>query len=406
MFLSFYEIFSQVITLGGGVVKNEVMRFIGENDYGRAKRLFGEYHFIRLILSVMLWAILFFGSPLLAFRYQPDFIFMIRVASLLLLLEFLSTFIQALLNMQFRFGAAVRVLAYSKVIQFFILLYFYFFAYIGVKEILFSLIISLAAAIIFIMPAAIHEWRPWRARNASGEKLLFRLMRGHGKWDISRAFVSHITSRVQPFVIKMFLNTEAVGIYGVAKSLVELLVSFLSVGTLSSLVPRVIGDRGKMRTIFVFGSKYLVIASIIFVIAGSAGAFILFNLFFEDYLTALPYFYLLVLLLPALAIGQIIDVFLVTWRRQKFTFLRSITRSVAWIGLLVLLLPVFGLWGGVAAEVLAAGISVIWSYYYLIKLEPAFRPKFFELASFGPDDKMIRSIFFRNFLNMLRFMKP
>lgn len=403
LFLSFYEIFSQVITLGGGVVKNEMMRFIGENDYGRAKRLFGEYHFTRLILSVVLWAALFFGAPLLAFRYQPDFIFTIRIASFLLLLEFFSTFIQALLNMQFRFGASVRISAYSRAVQFFVLLYFYFFVYIGVKEVLFSLIISLAAAIIFIMPAAIHEWRPWRARIAAGEKLFFKLMLGPGKWDVSRSFVSHITSRVQPFIIKLFLNTEAVGLYGVAKSIVELLLSFLAVDTLSSLVPREIGERGKMRAIFVFGSKYLIVTSLVFIVAGSVGALVLFNLFFDNYLPALPYFYLLVLILPAIAFGQIIDVFLFAWRKQRFTFARSLVRSSLWVGLLVLLLPVAGLWGGIAAEILVVVLSVIWSYVYLIKLEPAFRPKPRELFSISEDDREIRNTVFRSFLGMIKF---
>lgn len=405
LFLSFYEIFSQVITLGGGVVKNEVMRFIGENDYGRAKRLFCEYHLIRLILSVMIWAILFFGSPLLAFRYQPDFILMIRIASFLLLLEFFSTFIQALLNMQFRFGAAVRISAYSKAVQFSMLLYFYFFAYIGVREVLFSLIISLAAAIIFIMPAAIHEWRPWRARIAAGDKLFFKLMLGPGKWDVSRSFVSHITSRVQPFIIKLFLNTEAVGLYGIAKSIVELLSSFLAVDTLSSLVPREIGERDKMRVIFVFGSKYLIITSLVFIAAGSVGTLVLLNLFFDNYLPALPFFYLLILILPAIAFGQIIDVFLFAWRKQKFTFARSIVRSSLWVGLLVLLLPAAGLWGAIAAELLVVFLSVIWSYVYLIKLEPAFRPTAKEFFSFSADDREIRDVLFKNFSRMIKLWK-
>ena len=406
LFLSFYEIFSQVLALGAGVVKNDVMRFIGASDYRRAKRLFCEYHTVRIILSVILWAFFFFGAPLLSFRYTPDFIIVIRVASFLFLLEFASSFAQAILTTQFRFGAAARVIAYAKTSQLIVLICYFYFSYIGVKEVIFSLAISIISSVILILPTVLHEWRPWRERKAlGGEWLVFKTMRGHGKWDISRSFVSHITSRVQPFVIKILLNTEAAGIYGVAKSLVELLLSFLSVDTLSSLVPRQIQTPGKMRTIFVFGSKYLFIASIAFIIVGALGAAVLFNLLFGNYLPALPFFYLLALILPAQAIGQMIDVFLITWQRQKFTFIRSLVRSTLWLALLVLLLPIAGLWGAVSAEVFVVLISVIWSYAYLVKLEPAFRPKSQELFSFGANDKEIRDVVFRNFINIIKLIR-
>ena len=392
LFLSIYEIFSQIISLGSGVIKNEVMRFIGENDYGRAKRLFSEYHIVRLILSIFLWAVFFFGASFLAFRYRQDFILIIRSASFLFLLEFLASFAQSLLAMQFRFGASVRVSTYAKITQFMILLGFYFYSYIGVKEVMFSLIFSLAVAIIFILPTAMHEWQPWRARVAADKNLLFKVMLGQGKWDVSRSFISHITSRVQPFVIKIFLSTEMVGLYGVAKSLVELLLSFLAVDTLNTLVPREISERGKMRSIFVFGSKYLVITSFVFVAGGIIGSLVLFSLFFENYLPALPFFYLLVLILPAQALGQMIDIFLVAWRKHKFTFVRSVARSVVWLAILALLLPLTGLWGAVAAELTVVVVSVIWSYVYLIKLDPAFSPKPWEIFRFGANDKLIISL--------------
>ena len=405
LFLSIYEIFSQIISLGSGVIKNEVMRFIGENDYGRAKRLFGEYHVARLILSAFLWAVFFFGAPFLAFRYQQDFILIIRSASFLFLLEFLASFAQSLLAMQFRFGASVRVSTYAKITQFIILLGHYFYSYIGVKEVMFSLVFSLAAAIIFILPTAIHEWQPWRARVAADKNLFFKVMLGPGKWDISRSFISHVASRVQPFIIKIFLSTEMVGLYGVAKSLVELLLSFLAVDTLSTLVPREINERSKMRSIFVFGSKYLVITSLIFVAGGVIGTLVLFSLFFENYLPALPLFYLLVLMLPVQSFGQMVDVFLVAWRKQKFTFVRSVSRSALWLSLLLFLIPHYGLWGAISAELSAVLISAIWSYFYLLRLEPTFHLNAREIFSFGAEDRLIRDIFFNNFSAIFRFIR-
>ena len=405
LFLSFYEIFSQTLDLGAGAIKNDIMRFIGTKDFGRAKKLFFEHQSVRMLIGAVLWAAFFFGAPFLEARYKADFIFLIRISSFLFLLEFISSAMQALLTTQFRFGASARVFAYAKVVQFLALLGFYLSLYIGIKEAVIALLVSQVVAIIFILPTVIHEWRPWKERQAAGDWLIFKILSGHGKWDISRLFVSGITSRLQPFVIKLFLNTEAVGIYGVAKSMVELVISFLSSNTLDSLVPRLISEPDKARRVFVFGTKYMVMVSIGAIAAGIFGAFVLFNLFFENYLAALPYFYFLALILPMLVAGQIIDVFLIIWRKQKFTFMRSVTRGILWIGLLVILLPVAGLWGGIAAELFAVLLSVVWSYVYLIKLEPSFRPKAKELFSFGASDKEIRDIIFRNFLRIIRLDK-
>ena len=122
----------------------------------------------------------------------------------------------------------------------------------------------------------------------------------------------------EAWAIKLFINTEAVAIFSVAQTLLNTVAGFFPVKTLSTLIPMEVKNEEKLRKIYTYGVKYLLVFSVLIGLVSSVCVPILINLFFNKYAVSLPYFSVLLLTLPLLAITAISSTFLTAFRRQNF----------------------------------------------------------------------------------------
>lgn len=403
LFFSVYAILAEFMSWGGLAAGTEILRFTGRGEESKAKRLFFEYNTLRFVSAVALWALFFFGAPEIAMRYQPDLASSIRIMSFMFLGEFFLSVIATLVNMRLDFKALASRRSIGKSFQLVVLLGFFVFSTIGLREVFLSLVIGHFLATSILVPAAVRAWKPWREVHAErGPNILWKIARAHGKWDSIKNILSQFSSRAQPWLINFFVSTEAVGIYGVATSLAEVAMQAVPRNTMSTLITRIFYDKKRSQRVFTYAVKYLTMWGIAGIVGSVLAVPVIIHIFLPQYTPSLPFFFVLLLALPLKTFQWMTDLFLRVLRQQKFAFIRSITRSACLFALLLVFLPLLGIWALPLTEILVRTSVTYAGYRHLLKMRPEFRitPRLF--FSFGADDQRILKNIWTHVSSMVR----
>lgn len=373
---------------GGDVIRNDILRFSGEGKDAEAKKLFYEYFFVKVLIGTALFLVVFFGAPFLSFRFGSDYIFLIRIISFLFLHDAVFSSIKMIIEMRKKFNIIASRLSLAKLTQLIILLFYLIFFNINLTAVVVSLVISSFVALVLILPSFFDSYAPWRKVKKFSGNLLFKILFSYGKWEILQPFFSKITSFFETWAIKIFINTEAVAIFSIAQTLVNTVAGFFPVKTFSTLIPLEAKNEERLRKIYTYGSKYLVVFSLVAGLGSFIAVPVLIDLFFKKYMVSMPYFKVLLLMLPIMAVSLVSSHFLIVLRRQKFIFFQKILKVCVAIPLYLLLLPIFGLWGLVIHNFLLIFVMMVSLFIYFEKMKPRLYVNRRDILSFGKDDMM------------------
>jgi O-antigen/teichoic acid export membrane protein len=376
------------------VVSNDINRYIGAGEESKAKRLFFQYNGLRVLAGFVLWAGLFFGSLLFQDKYPPNFIGWVQLLSVVLMLETLYYLPRSLLGMRMMFSYSASRTSSYKFFQAGFLLFSFFFSKITVGLAIWSLIVGSVGSSLLLISPVIKAYKPWVGLKRAEGNLLYKIFRTNGKWDIINTFFSKITTSIQPWLIKFFVSTEAVAVFSVAQTMAGLLPGFFPTNTLGTMVPQSMHDKELFRRVFRLSSKYLVFLSILMGLAAAAGAPIVIHFLFQKYALSLPYFFVLLLTLPFTALGVIGTIYLIAIRQQKSLFFQKVLKSVLNVPLLLIFLPLFGLWG-LVIQTLFLAPTLVWSMYsFIYHYYPELRFHPAEFFTFNGEDKnFIKNIY-------------
>ncbi|TSC63118.1 MAG: hypothetical protein Greene041614_24 [Parcubacteria group bacterium Greene0416_14] len=369
LLLSGYGFFSGLTGIGVSFAGTDVSCAMGDGNEARAKRIFLQTHGVRLLFSLLAAGIFYFGTPLVSFKYDDTFLAFFKIFSFLFVSDELIAFGKKLMAYRLDFGTFARRSSIQKIIQCGILLYFLFFGSIGIREVLLSIVISSYASVLFLLPGTVRAYKPWRLVTAERGPVFWRLLRAHGKWFLAGQFLGLFTDRIQPWLIKIFISTEAVAIYSIADTMVGIIRKLFPTSTLSSIIPLRVHDRVMARRILTYGTKYFV--ALMFVVG--CLSFVLappvIRTFFVPYEGALPYFYALLITLPMNALVIIPALYVHALRKQKFWFFHDMFKTILRIPSLLILLPLLGLWGMVFDKLFMMTIMLLIFLVYLSRMK-------------------------------------
>lgn len=375
-----------LLSVGGGVVRNDILRFEAEGRSPDAKKLFYESSVARMVIGFLLWFTVFFFASRLSFKFGQDYISLIRIISFLFLHDALLTIVTTLIEMRRKFSVIASRTSVAKVVQLAILLYFFFFQNINLRAVVISLVVSLFVTLCLLLPSFFESYFQWKSVKRSSGKFLFKILTSYGKWEIAQPIMGKFTSFFEAWAIKLFINTEAVAIFSVAQTLLNTVAGFFPVKTLSTLIPMEVKNEEKLRKIYTYGVKYLLVFSVLIGLVSLVCVPILINLFFNKYVISLPYFSVLLLTLPLLAITAISSTFLTAFRRQKFLFFQKVLKNLVAIPLYLIFLPLFGLWGLVFHNFILLIVMTVSLYLYLENMKPKLFVKWYDIFYFGEED--------------------
>jgi len=405
LLLSGYGFVSGLTGAGVSFAGIDAARAMGEGKEARAKRIFLQLHGVRFIFSLVAAAVFYFGTPLVLFKYDAALLEYFRILAFLFVSDAIIAFAKKLMEYRLDFGTFASRSSIQKGIQCGILVYFLLFASVGIREILISIVISSYASIFFLLGGVVRLYQPWRHVAIERGPIFWRLLRAHGKWFIAGQFLGLLTDRIQPWLIKIFINTEAVAIYSIADMMVGIIRKLFPTSTLSSIISLKARDRAMARRVLTYGTKYFVMLMFFVGCVALVFASMIIRMFFVDYEASLPYFYALLVTLPMSALTVIPILYVNALRKQKFVFFADTLKTILRIPSLLVFLPLFGLWGMVIDKLLMMGIMLVIYLNYISRMKneiPIIWNRFF---SFGHEDMQflrivsghLRSVFTQKF---------
>ncbi len=405
--LSVYAIFNNVLALGGSVVSNDILRFIGQGREAEAKRLYFEYQIPRFILGLCFSAFILFGTGFLSRWYAPAALAYIKPLAFLLLLEIIFSNFKVILGYRLQFRLNASRATFYKIVQLAILTFFFVRHSLGVKEIIYSMISGSIVSILVLIRPVSRSYRVWRDTRASEKPIIHGIFKNHGKWDIFQQLASKLTSNLQPWIIKTFISTEAVAIYTVALTMATTLVGFFPNKTLGSLVPLQINDNQKMLKIYSASSRYLFLFAVAVGLFGAVTFPIVIYLVFPKYISSLPYFWALLLWLPVSALSSVASTYLVVLQKQKYLFYQKVLKSITVLPLLAFAY-FSGLWGLVLYQISFSIILFYSVYLFLRNVDKGYKINVLHFFRFDNEDraflKIVQSKIGSKFRNSLQFL--
>lgn len=404
LLLSLYGVLSDLFhDVFREVASNDLARFIGAGKEDRAKRLFFEYAFFRLIMAGIPCVALFSVAPLFSFRYGSEMVGWIRMLSFLFLADAAVALMTLLLNLRLQFKALAPRATIQKVFQFLTLGFFYFFSHLGIREIILSQIVGAVGVTLLLLPSAVRSFAPWRRVKAYPLPLGIRIIRSYGKWEIPSALFNDFAGKVRPWLIKLFLSIEVVGIFYLANTFISALKDLLPTRTPGALVPRWIKDPAMLARFYHFGTKYYVWFALLLSAGATVGVPLVIGLLFPKFMPSLPLFYVMLIIVPMFAFVKPMSFFLVAFRRQKFLFGQVIVQNAFWLIMFLILVPIVGVLGLGVVEVLTTFLIITLRYRYLRKegLIGSFTPAM--LVTIEKEDWMHFASLVRHTRSSLRF---
>lgn len=320
----------------------------GRSNLKRMYHIYASYLSIRFILGVAGWSMLFFAAPLVSSYYNEGIADMIRIISFSFLLSpFRSAFMIIFkASLRFKLLAAYSfVEELGKLIVLCVALFIFnlgpiavIIAYVGadvVALVVFSFLFISTHRKLFQSQGSLVNWKD----------PLF-ILKAHGKWSILASYLGMFGQHIRPWVIKAFLGTEAVGLYGLAVGMYQHTTTLFSVArVVGPILPRYIEQKKKIHQLINGGIKYQILASLLSAVFMVSLFPILINTFFPSYAEA---YMLYACLLAALIPTSFTSIFEPTFhalKAQRNLFFASILRLCIVILLLPIALSVFGLYG-------------------------------------------------------------
>jgi len=406
LLLSFYAIASDFFhNIFASVVSNDLARFIAEDREDKAKRLFWEYAFFRVLMGLVPVIAVVSLVRFFSFRYGPDAIMWAYVLSAIFLVDAILSVLLTLLKINLKFSLLAVRPSFQKLVQGLVLAIFFFFYHLSVTEIFIAQLAGSVFAVIVVIPTFVKVYKPWRSIQSAPGSILEGIIFSYGAWEIPGSFTTNLVGKIRPWLIKFFLNTEAVGIFGAASMAISLLKDVIPMRTLSALMPRKINEPEKIKSIFVHGTRFYVAMSLLLVVAGSVIFPVSVNFLFPQYQPSIILFYFLLPTVVLFAFIKMTNILLVVKRRQKFIFYQSVFQQGLGIILIVVFLPTVGILGLALAELFGLLIPSIIKYYYLVRtrfIEHIPLKRFFV---FDSEDKKIFLSAFRHLLGVLKLRR-
>ncbi len=374
------DVFDTVVTVN-------MRRYLNQGKAGFMKRLFRESATLKIGIAVIMAAIVFGGSEIIANFYGRDVALFIRIISILLIARTIFNvevgFLKAAMNFSYWSFPAIREVSKLLIIAWALLFYYLntltvIIAYVAAE----LLAVGLITAFVFIK---IYRRNVGSVR-AAAEPLLWNLFKTHGKWVTARYAFSRITKNTMPWFVKLFTNTEGVAYYSLAINIVAFIEKLMPMAGISSILLIKAGKPKEIAFIFKHAFKYLFWLGVIFMIIGLLILPPLVSMIFPKYGPALPILSVMLLAFPLYGVYKVLKSTLEILQEYKIMALR-ILREVLVIPIgAAVFLPLLGLPGAGVVYNLIYWERAPYFYKKLTEKHPDFKLKFSELFKFNKTD--------------------
>ncbi|MFA5838559.1 MAG: oligosaccharide flippase family protein [Candidatus Paceibacterota bacterium] len=377
---------------------NDIIRFISEKKESFAKKLFHQYAFFKISIGAVSFVVIFLGAEIISKYYDENIAGLFRLVSFLILIDSIYNVMKIVLEIRLKFNAIASRPVIYQFLRISLVIGVLLLFGLNVEKILIVNIIASTLATVIFIPLFLKNYYIWKNIDREKENVLFSIIKNHGKWSMIRPAIASIPNNIQPWLIKIFVGTEAVGIFNLASMLFATIKSFLPLNTLTYLIPLELSNKERSQKIFSYSVKYITIFSIFLWVVSFVGGYLFIGTILPKYAESLPLFYIMLLSLPFSAFGSVITSFLIAMRKQKYLFIQMIVKMIFSTAMFLILLPIFGLVGLAIEQILTAIFISTLILIYLHKIKVGLKVEWNIVFSFKKEDK----IFIKNLYTDIR----
>ncbi len=372
-----------------GVVQVDMRRSFNVGNRSVAKRLYWDYAKIKLGISIVFAAAVFFGSSIISKYYGENLGAFIRISSFLLIFRALQSLEAMLLKslLTFSYWSYPAIRESAKLL--FVLGFLFFSGQFTITQVITAHVIADGIAVaVMTLVFFISKYRKAFVGVAMESKsLVWEVLSTYGKWAMLRYLFSKVSKNSTPWLIKYFINTEAVAFYALAVNLIAFIENFFPMDGLAQILAFKADNLGQISSIFKRAVKYAFWLGVIFMIGGAVFAAPVVVFIFPKYEPAMPVFYVMLLALPVFGLYKILKSTLTVLREQKILTMRVFNEAVLIPATLVIFLPFFRLVGAGFTYALLY-LERSWFFYsQLVKRYPDFKIKPWQFLRFDRADR-------------------
>lgn len=362
----------------------------GRGDLPRMKGLLFSFLRLQILFSVLVFSMVFFGGHALAVWYgKKDAALLFEIISFSFLVSPIRATAQTLQSVYFRFRQqSIQTMA-EEVWKLLLLLVFFYVLDMNATGLILASVLSQVLALISIaLPLSRIDPLLWKVRAVHYSTFYF--LWHHGKWGIFSSYLGTVGKNIRPWIVKFFLGTEAVAIFAVVQGLIGHTVSLVPLDSVvKPMFPQYVHTKERFYRFITKAVKYELLGYIVVSVAAAAFSPFLISWFFPQYVSAVPLFQVMLIMLISSAFDTIFTGVFYALQAQRNLFWASVYKLFLALLIMPPLLHFFGLFGIAYANIIVNYLYVWERYITLKRLMPDFT---LEWKSFFTIDDTDRAI--------------
>lgn len=321
-------------------------------NIGQMKALFHEYLGFSFVTGVLAWAVLFFGSTIIASvtdnilvdRFFKIVSFLFLTAPLRNVSTMLATVFIRYVDQSFYSVVEEGIKAVALLVMFFVFQR-------GADGVLYAMLIAQISTLLVFLPRTLSAYKFFSEADVEQVQSMWTILREHRKWSVASTYAGTLSNNVYLWIIKFFLGTEAVGVYAFTVGVLANIAGLLPLGpVIAPLIPKYVDSRDRLTRLMKSAIKVQMSVAVVYIIGSliALPAFVFF--LFPKYIPALPLLMIIVFSLIPQSIISILSPTFIALKEQRSQFGGVLFKMAVSIVLLPFALM---LWGVAGASVVA-----------------------------------------------------
>ncbi len=365
--LSAVNILSTFLDFGiGGVMTSDIAKELKNNRKDRVKSLLYRYTQIEILAGIILFLSVLGISEVLSPRYQDTVIDLIRISSVIILLNALKNIFVTTFNSHLDFKSIFYMNSFESAFRLFYIIILGVYMNLGIYGVMASYPASSATSIALTLRRYVKIAGEYLRVTRSKEGLFFNTITSHGKWVAMIRPIKNISGNIPPWIIQSMLGVEAVAIFNVARRAANYVILFLTPleNVLMPIISQESNNIGKVNSIISRSIKYSIWASAAIIIVGVISSeWVFYTLFGAKYLKSSEVFNVLIFISLSYSLNLVMRPVFFALRLQKHLFMIYVKNLLVFILLALILTAHAGLKGMALAFILSgfAGFAMRYS---------------------------------------------
>lgn len=391
------------VDLFDGLVSLEMRGYFSKGKAHLAKKLFKENIVFKISVALIGSAVIFFSADIISRWYGQDVAFLIRWVSIIPIINaiqsIISIFSDAIVSFADQSIPAIKEFAKLAILLVFLLLF-----KLTLLAVIIAYVISEAVGtVVFLLFIFINKYRKvFHEVGEHPDRVMIPFIKTHGVRVFFVYGAKQILSQIEPWLIKLFVNVEAVAYYSFAFTLLSMLQDLIPLAGFKAVLYLKINEEEALGFIYKRVVKYATWSGGVLCVASLIGIPLGVFLLLPKYLPSMPVFILLACTLPLYGVMKITTTTLGVLREYATLAMRLINELLILLIGAVILLPRIGILGMGIIEIVQISTRIWFLYARMIKKHPVFKLKARNLMTWDRLDAEYANKALSHFLGFFR----